>query len=232
MRGPASEAVVAIVNRLVSESARPAALPRLALAAGIPESHRVMVVVPCMLTSAQGTTAQVHRLRLHHLANPELQAQFALLSDWADADAAQAPGDADRLAEAQTAIEALNRLYPQPLPPDQPRPAAPRFVLLHRPRRYCPTEARWLGWERKRGKLEQLVALLAHPDDADAAGAFIALGETSRTAPGTRYLLTLDSDTQLPPGRLRDLVGVAMHPANQPRLAEGGRSVASGYAML
>ena len=232
MLGPASEAVVAIVNRLVSESAQPAALPRLALATGIPASHRVMVVVPCMLTSAQGTADLAHRLRLHHLANPEGPAQFALLSDWADADAAQAPGDTERLAEAMAAIEALNRLYPQALAPDQAWPAAPRFVLLHRPRRFCQTEGRWLGWERKRGKLEQLVALLAEPDDAVAAGHFMALGDTSRTAAGTRYLLTLDSDTQLPPGRLRELVGVAMHPANQPRLADDGLSVARGYAML
>ena len=93
---PASEAVVAVINRLISESARPAHLPRLALANGIPAEHRVMVVMPAMLTSPASTHEMVHRLQLHHLANPERHAQFALLTDWADADTAQAAPDAAR----------------------------------------------------------------------------------------------------------------------------------------
>jgi cyclic beta-1,2-glucan synthetase len=96
---PASEAVVAVVNRLISESARPAVLPRLALAAGIPAEHRVMVVIPALLGDSGSTRELVHRLLLHHLANPEPNAQFALLTDHADADSARLPGDAAQLAE-------------------------------------------------------------------------------------------------------------------------------------
>jgi len=104
----------------------------------------------------------------------------------------------------------------------------PRFLLLHRGRHFCQTEQRWIGWERKRGKLEQLVAALANGN----TDAFHDLGQASRIAPETRYILTLDSDTQLPPGRLRELVGVAAHPHNQPRLAADGHSLVSGYGIL
>ena len=45
-------------------------------------------------------------------------------------------------------------------------------------------------------------------------------------------MLTLDSDTQLPPGRLRTLVGVAEHPENQPRLDATGQRVVQGYGIL
>ncbi len=237
---PASEAVVAVINRLISESARPAHLPRLALATGIPPEHRVMVVIPAMLTDAASTHALVHRLQLHHLANPERHAQFALLTDWADADSARIPSDAGLLDDARQQIEALNARHPTCLSPGLDEltatlPAPPRFIVLHRERRYSETEQRWIGWERKRGKLEQLITVLADTSacsDAGAAYPFIDLGTSSRIAADTRYIVTLDSDTQLPPGRLHDLVGVAAHPQNQPQIDASRRLVTSGYAIL
>jgi cyclic beta-1,2-glucan synthetase len=219
---PASETVVAVVNRLISESVKPSHLPRLLLAGGIPPEARVMVVVPAMLTHREGISQLVHRLQLHHLANVEAHAQFALLSDWVDADTEHQPDDNDLVGHAKAELAALNARYPEA--PGQP----PRFLLLHRGRVHSATQGKWLGWERKRGKLEQLVAALA----TGTPGPFFDLGELSRMAPHTRYIFTLDSDTQLPPGRLRTLVGVAEHPHNQPRLDETGRSVLQGYGIL
>ena len=219
---PASEAVVAILHRLISESVRPHRMPRLALATGIPPEHRVMVVIPALLTSAAGTDRLSHRLHLHALANPEAHTQFALLTDWADAAAAEAPGDEALLDHAVQQIRRLNASAATA------PGAAPRFLLLHRRREYCATEQRWIGWERKRGKLEQLIAALA----GVPGQAFIDLGEDSRIAAGVAYVVTLDSDTQLPPGRLRELVSVAAHPHNAPRLSADGRRVRSGYGIL
>ncbi|MGL6111359.1 MAG: GH36-type glycosyl hydrolase domain-containing protein [Rubrivivax sp.] len=219
---PASEAVVALINRLISESATPQHLPRLALAQGVPAEHRVMVAIPAMLSDFAAVDALVHRLELHHLANPERHAQFALLSDWADADAAQTASDEPLLQRARQRIRELNRRYPQG------DAAAPRFVVLHRERVFSESEQRWIGWERKRGKLEALVALLAEGQGT----AFLDLGEESRVAAATAYIVTLDSDTQLPPGRLRELVGVASHPHNRPRLDAAGRRVLSGHGIL
>jgi cyclic beta-1,2-glucan synthetase len=220
---PASETVVAVVNRLVSESVKPSHLPRYELAQGIPPEERVLVVMPALLSDASTIAQLVHRLHLHHLANPEAHAQFALLSDWPDADRPSLPTDADLLTTAQKAIAALNRQHP---------PSGvggfSRFLLLHRARSPCETQRNWMGWERKRGKLEQLMATLA----TGAPSPFLALGALSALAPGTRHLLTLDSDTQLPPGQLRALVGVAAHPQNHPRLDTRGRRVVAGYTLL
>ena len=225
MAFPASEAVVAVINRLISESARPRHLPRLALVDGIPRAHRVMVVIPGMLTSTTSARDLLHRLLLHYLANPEHEAQFALLTDWADADSAQVATDQALLDSAVAQLQALNTRYPRG-PTDQA--SGPRFILLHRARTFSTTEQRWIGWERKRGKLEQLVAALAQ----DRPGSFLDLGEVSRMATGTLYVVTLDSDTQLPPGRLRDLVAIAAHPHNQPRLDSTGSKVLAGYGIL
>ena len=225
---PASEAVVAVINRLISESTRPEHLPRLALADGIPPDHRVIVVIPGMLTQPDSARALTHRLLLHYLANPERQAQFALLTDWADAPTAQLPGDQALLDGAVAAINALNARYPLPTVGGDPAAAAPRFIVLHRNRQFSQTEQRWIGPERKRGKLEGLVTALAQ----GTQDAFIDLGDASRLASNTRYLVTLDSDTELPPGRLRDLVGVAAHPQNQPRLDAAQRCIVGGYGIL
>ena len=219
---PASEAVVAIVNRLISESARPERMPRLALLGGIPPEHRVMVVIPAMLTRPESGRQLAHQLQLHYLANPEREAQFVLLSDWADAAEATTPNDAPLLDAALAEIDRLNELYPTAaeLPP--------RFALLHRPRRFAASERRWMGWERKRGKLEQLLTLLAEGGVAP----FVDLGRASLAAGSVQYVVTLDSDTQLPPGRLRELVGVAAHPHNAPRLSSDGKRVERGYGIL
>ncbi len=219
---PASEATVAVINRLVSEWVRPARLPRFAFSAGIPLEHRVMVVIPAMLSNPEAVRALAHRLHLHHLANPEHHAQFALLTDHLDAQSQDQPGDQALLDLACQEIDALNARYASP------KGMAPRFLLLHRLRRWCPTERCWMGWERKRGKLVELLAALATGNET----AFVGLGQRSRIEPGTRHLLTLDSDTQLPPGRLRALVGVAAHPQNHPQLSADGRHVFRGYGIL
>lgn len=219
---PVSEAVVALVNRLISESVPPVHLPRLLLAKGIPPEAQVMVVIPALLGHRAGIDALVRRLQLHHLANPEAHAQFALLSDWTDTDTEHRPDDDALLAHAAEALRTLNRQHPVAAG------APARFLLLHRARTFSATQSQWLGWERKRGKLQQLVARLATGEP----GPFFELGELSRTAAHTRYVLTLDSDTQLPPGRLRALVGVAEHPQNRPVPDASGRRVLRGYGIL
>ncbi|MBP9906078.1 MAG: carbohydrate-binding protein [Rhodoferax sp.] len=221
---PASEAVVAVVNRLISESAQPHHLPRLALVDGIAPEHRVMVVIPGMLTQATSGEALAHRLYLHYLANPEPQAQFALLTDWGDAPTEHTPADAGLLADALAQVAALNALHPE----QSAALGAPRFILLHRERQFSPTEQCWIGSERKRGKLEALVAALASGDSS----VFLDRGQASHIAEKLCYVLTLDADTELPPGRLRELVGVAAHPHNRPQLDATGRIVLSGYGIL
>lgn len=224
---PVSEVVQALVDRVASELSPPRRLPRLALDEGIPPAQRVLVVLPCLLTDLATISALAQRLERHHLANRERHAQFALLSDLADADSASTPSDALLLQAAQAALAALNQRNPQG--PDLPS----RFVLLHRARRWSDSEQRWIGWERKRGKLEQLLTQMSGDGPADSP--FVDLGAASCLHPATPYVLTLDGDTVLPPGVLRELVGLAAHPLNQPRIglrAGGVPCVVAGHGIL
>ena len=228
---PASEAVAALIHRVIAESTRVTSMPRLDFADGIPPEHRVLVVIPCMLTSAPSTRALTERLRLHWLANLEENAQFALLTDWADADQASMPGDSALLKEALAQVAALNLEYPAA------EGCAPRFVLVHRSRVWSSTERRWLGWERKRGELEELARFIASNKTGRDAGRKshardFYFAEGMYLAEGIRYLLTLDSDTGLPPAALRELVSIAAHPLNAPHIDTAARRVAGGYGIL
>ncbi|MEW6705650.1 MAG: glucoamylase family protein, partial [Pseudomonadota bacterium] len=252
MAFPVLECVVALVHRMLAEAVRVHRLPRLALEQGLQPEQRTLVVVPCMLSSPGTIQTLLHRLELHHLANPEAHARFALLSDWVDAKSASLPADAGLLAAARAGIERLNARHPLP---DE----TPRFLLLHRERQWCESEGVWMGWERKRGKVEQLLALLAEmapplqpdgrplegatPEDRqsripgvrpapDSSPPFIDLGPLSRLDSGVRFAVVLDADTELPPGSLREMVAIAAHPLNEPQIDPTTRRVVSGYGIL
>lgn len=223
MAWPASEVVAALIHRLIAESTRIQPLARLDFSTGIPAEHRVLVVIPSMLSSACANSELVHRLQLHWLAGRETHAQFALLTDWADADAESLAGDSELLEDVLVKLRALNAACP-PASSDSPA----RFLLLHRPRSWSATERRWIGAERKRGKLEMLLRQLA----GRSSSPFVPVDVNMRLAPGIRYVLTLDSDTSLPAGSLRELVAIAAHPLNTPHVDRETRRVTAGYGIL
>jgi cyclic beta-1,2-glucan synthetase len=217
---PVSDAAAALVNRHVTHRVGPQRLPGMELPGGVPERLRTLVVVPMMLTSATAIAEEVERLEVHHLSNPDAELYFALLSDWTDSKFAAMPDDDALLAAAVAGIADLNRRY-------EPGPAAPRFRLLHRRRVWDASEEKWIGWERKRGKLDELNRLLRGATDTT----FLPLAAGASGVPvGVRYVITLDADTRLPRGAARRLVGKMAHPLNAPRL-EAGR-VVEGYGVL
>ena len=220
---PASDLAVALVNRAVTELVGPRRLPRLALRDGVPPDLRTMVVVPTLLTTNADIEEQLGRLEVHFLANPDGDLRFALLSDWSDAAAETMPGDDALLATASEGIRRLNEQYPLE------HGEGERFFLLHRRRVWNAGERKWMGWERKRGKLHELNRLLRGAGDTS----FLGTAGASPTAPsGVRYVVTLDADTRLPRAAVYRLVGTIAHPLNRatfdPRL---GR-VVEGYGVL
>ncbi|MEO5672653.1 MAG: glucoamylase family protein, partial [Ramlibacter sp.] len=219
---PASEAAGSLVHRLLAESLKISVLPRLAFAQGIPQPHRTLVVLPVMLSSPASIRTLAGRLELHFLANRENEAQFALLTDWVDAGSQTTDSDAPLLALGVEEVAQLNARHPALA--GKP----PRFLLLHRARAWSQSQQRWLGWERKRGKLEQLVRALATGDFA----AFLPLAPGSALQTGIKYIVTLDSDTGLPPGALRELVAIAAHPLNAPVVDRAAGRVTTGYGVL
>ncbi len=215
---PAIDVAVAIVNHIVSRGFRATRLPALKFPAGVPEHLRTLVVVPTMLTSVSGVEEQIERLEIHHLASLEGELHFGLLTDWADATSEHAEDDEALLAAARAGVERLNSRHP-------PAPGGARFLLLHRRRVWNEGEGRWIGWERKRGKLSELNRLLRGATDTT----FMA----PPPAPANvRYVITLDSDTRLPRETVGRLIGKMAHPLNRPRFDARRGRVVEGYAVL
>ncbi|MBL0163060.1 MAG: cyclic beta 1-2 glucan synthetase [Xanthomonadales bacterium] len=216
-----SDLGVALVNRLATRLVRPGPLPRLDFSKGIPDDARTLVVVPTMLGNVPAAQNLVEALEVRYLANRDSNLQFALLTDFLDADQAELPADSTVLDAAQHEIEALNARYSEN--------GRDVFFLMHRPRLWNPEERKWMGYERKRGKLAALNALLR---DDTAAEAFLRIVGDHRSLDRIRYVITLDTDTRLPRDAARKLVGTLAHPLNHARFDPRRRVVTRGYAIL
>ncbi|HLQ36931.1 MAG TPA: glucoamylase family protein, partial [Planctomycetota bacterium] len=159
---------------------------------------------------------------VHHLASPDDDLCFALLSDWTDSATEHGSGDDELLGAAAEGIARLNRRH-------GPAPGGARFLLLHRRRVWNQGEGKWIGWERKRGKLHELNRWLRGALDTT----FLAAGSQPPVVPaGVRYVITLDADTRLPRGAARRLVGKMAHPLNRPSLDRDNGRVIEGHAVL
>ena len=219
---PAIDAAMALVNRSVTRGFGATILPGLELRDGVPSHLRTIVAVPILLTTQAALEEQIEHLEIHHLASPEGELYFALLSDWADAATETVAGDDALLDTAAAGIARLNRRY-------GPAAAGDRFLLLHRRRVWNAGQKRWIGWERKRGKLHELNRLLRGAADTT----FLNVGGRLPAAPaGVRYVITLDADTRMPRETARRLIGKMAHPLNHPRFDAGTRRVVEGYGVL
>jgi cyclic beta-1,2-glucan synthetase len=219
---PASDAAMALVNCGAMNRFASNALPALELSDGVPTRLRTMIAVPMLLTSRVAIIEQIQRLEIHFLANSDGDLYFALLSDWADSATKTAPGDDDLLKLAVDGILELNRRH-------GPALDSTRFILLHRQRLWNDRQGKWIGWERKRGKLHELNRLLRGATDTT----FIATGGRQPTVPpDVRFVIVLDADTQLPRGTAKRLIGKIAHPLNRPTLDPRCGRVIEGYAIL
>ncbi|MGB2943349.1 MAG: cyclic beta 1-2 glucan synthetase, partial [Candidatus Macondimonas sp.] len=224
----ASQLAGTLVNWFSSLLVTPHPLPRMDFSQGIPPQARTLVVVPTLLTSPSGVEALIEALEVRFLANRDDHLHFALLTDFVDAQQETLAMDATLLQLAEQRIAALNRKYV----PDGDQPRGDRFFLFHRPRRWNPREGRWMGHERKRGKLADLNALLRGASWGGAGDGFaVVVGDTAMLR-DVQYVITLDTDTQLPRDAARQLVGAMAHPLNRPRYDAAKRRVTAGYGIL
>ncbi|MGO4222031.1 glucoamylase family protein [Lysobacter sp. TAF61] len=215
-----SEMAIALVNWAATLLVAPRPLPRMDFSKGIPAQSRTLVVVPSMLGSAQGVDSLVEGLEVRFLANRDRHLHFALLTDFLDADEQTIPADEALVARAVQQIELLNTRYA----PE----SGDLFFLFHRPRQWNPREGRWMGYERKRGKLAALNQLLRGKGDED----FLQVTGKTAVLGDVQYVITLDTDTRLPRDAAREFVATLAHPLNRARFDSRQHRVMRGYGIL
>jgi cyclic beta-1,2-glucan synthetase len=217
---PASELAVLAVNYLVTSFLPPQALPKMSFEKeGIPDDCRTLVVVPTLLSTPGAIQNELNRLEVRYLGNTDANLRFALLTDFADAPRQNMPEDAECIDIVARGIEELNQ-----------RHGAGHFFLFHRGRTWSESEQRWIGWERKRGKIEQLNRFLVGESAPELEG-FLCGGDRAQLE-GIRFVITLDADTQLLRDTARRMIETLAHPLNQARLSPDGRRVTRGFTII
>jgi cyclic beta-1,2-glucan synthetase len=215
----ASQPAIHFINWLITLLIRPAMLPRMDYAGGLPAHARTLVVVPAMLRNAEEVMQLVNMLEIRYLANKGPHIHFGLLTDFRDAPRQSMPEDDALLQLVQEKIEGLNKKYHSL--------DSSLFFLFHRPRRWNRHDGTWMGYERKRGKLEELNALLRGNDKG-----FCIITGKRELFPFIKYVITLDADTQLPRDAAWKMVGGMAHPLNRAILDLKKQQVMHGYGML
>ena len=218
---PVSTVALAAIQLVLARVLPPRTLPKLDLTRGLPDGARTLVVMPTLLGRAEDVAMMLRRIETHYLSNPDAQLQFALLTDDVDAKTLPTgPGEGPLLASASRGIEALNARHG--------KNGQGPFHLLHRDPKWNDGEACFMGWERKRGKLEELNRLLRGDEKTTFS---LHVGDAEGLL-HIRFVITLDSDTELPMGSARRLVGLLAHPLNRAVFdAKKGR-VTAGYTIV
>ncbi|MFU8770977.1 MAG: GH36-type glycosyl hydrolase domain-containing protein [Anaerolineales bacterium] len=209
-----------LTNWLITKRVRPRQLPKMDFENGIPDNCATMVVIPTLLSSLEDVKTLLHQLKLHYLRNQDENIFFGLLTDFNDAPQKDMPDDDQLLIATQKGIDELNRTHTD-------RSVSP-FYLFHRERRWNPREERWMGWERKRGKLHEFNCFLLSREDTSIT---VKIGDLENLPP-IKYVITLDTDTLLPMDSARRLIGTFAHPLNQAEFDPTSGAVVAGYTVL
>ena len=215
-----SQLAVSLVNWFATIFIKPSPLPRLDFSKGIPLPDATLVVVPTMLASAPGIEDLLEALEVRYLANSDHNVYFALLTDFCDAPEEHKAGDDELLQLAAKGVQALNQKYQ--------RDRSCVFFLFQRPRRWNARETIWMGYERKRGKLADLNHILR----GGSLECFSRIVGDFSTLPHIKYVITLDTDTQLPRDAARQLAATMAHPLNRPIYDTEKGLIVEGYTIL
>ena len=215
---PCSQSAVQLMNYLTTSLLRPEILPKLDFSKGIPKDCVSLVAVPTLLLNESQVHRLVQDLEVRFLGNRDRNLHFVILSDLPDSR--HSPREDSPLVDLCGAlVNQLNAKYREQ--------GKGSFLLLHRHRVYNPREKVWMGWERKRGKLMDLNKLLRQQCDKFPVKA----GDLS-LLPQVRFVITVDSDTELPRGTAQRLIGALAHPLNQAIIDPEKNIVVAGYGIL
>ncbi len=216
----ASQFAISLVNWVSTLLVKPSPLPRMDFSTGFPNESRTLVVVPTLISYPRQVENLLGDLEVRYLANKDPNLLFALLTDFKDASEEHLQGD-DILVEAvKTGIENLNLKYGTP--------HNDAFFLFHRPRVWNAVDKIWMGYERKRGKLTDLNHLIRE----GVKTPFSVIAGDEHIYQTIKYVITLDTDTQLPRDSAWKLAGIMSHPLNQAVYDEKRNVVVDGYGII
>lgn len=216
---PSSDIGINLTNYLLMKIYPTTMLPRLEFKEGIPKEASTMVIIPALLTDKKSVKELIDKMEVYYLANKEDNIYFSLVGDFKDADSENIETDVDIITEALNGIKKLNQNYSG---------EKEIFYYFHRKRIYNKKQGKWIGWERKRGAIIEFNDLLAGKNDTS----FYIQSSNTVNFSEIKYVITVDSDTNLIMNSAKKLIGVITHPLNRAIYDESRKIVVDGYGII
>lgn len=215
---PIFEFVRLCLDRFCSKIVRVQPLPRMEVK-GIDKNKAVLVVITSLLTGTRADSRLFESIEKIHLACRDDNVYFGLLCDLPDSHSATSHGDGEIIKNAYGRINALNLKYGK------------HFVLFERRRSYSKGEEAFMGWERKRGAVTELIRFLKGKHTTFTEKSASCAGELLAGA-SVKYVITLDSDTNLPIDAVKNMYGAMTHPLAIPYVNKEKGIVTEGYGIM
>ncbi len=253
---PISEIVQQLINYVLNKKVKPTIIPKMDFNKGIPKEYATFVVIPTIVNSKEKVKELMKKLEVYYLANKSENMYFALLGDCTSSKNENENFDDEIIKSGLEEVEKLNKKYTESFDKNYPK-----FNFLYRKRTWNPSEKCYLGWERKRGLLCQFNEFLVdgvnkfrintianHVTMLSKENLYIGGQSQSKkdtetnsnltsnllflTSNKIKYVITLDSDTNLSLGTGIELVGAMAHILNQPILDKNKNIVINGYGLM
>ena len=224
---PISELVVQVIQSILNKTVKPKIIPKLDYSKGIPKDKATIVVIPTIIKSKQKVRELIKKLEIYYIANKSENLYFALLGDCSESSQKEEPFDKEVIEEGKKQIQLLNEKYKNKFP---------IFHFLYRKREWSEKEGSYLGWERKRGLLNQFNEyLLGNIKDIFLCNTIeIYKNENNKDneLPKIKYVITLDADTDLTLNTAYELIGAMSHILNKPVIDKKKNIVVEGYGIM
>lgn len=217
---PCSEIAISIFNWSISVLSTPSFIPKMDFKEVIPEKFSTVVVIPTLLNNTSRVVELINDLEVYYLANAQSNIFFALLGDFKDSDTENEVGDKAIVDAGLLAIDKLNKKYC--------RTGEKKFFFLNRVRQYNEKENKWIGFERKRGKLMEFNEFLRGNQNTS----YNTISSNAQNLLKVKYVITLDADTILPRDSAKRLIGAMAHPLNNVVIDKNKKKVNRGYGLM
>ncbi len=212
---PLWEGLKFITDFINSKAAKPKQLMSMDFSHSIPLSEKTVIAVSILLPDAASSKNMTEHLRHLYLSNCKDNVYICVLADLRQSKTPTTPTDKDDINAMKRVIDSLNEKYNG------------KFILAIRDRRFSITENAYIAHERKRGAVTSLVKLIKE-DNHD----FSVLHGDTKQLTNAKYIMALDSDTEMPAGSLNALIGIGAHPLNSPVISPSKNRVTRGFGII
>ena len=215
---PSSEVIIQIIQTILNKVIKPKLIPKIDFSNGLDEENSTMVVIPTIVKSKEKVAQMFKNLEVYYLANKSENLYFTLLGDCSESSMQEEKFDEEVIQEGLRQVEKLNKKYENQ--------KFPIFNFIYRKREWNEKEGSYLGWERKRGMLNQLNQYILQGKNP------FRINTIPETLKNIKYIITLDADTDLVLNSALELVGAMAHILNKPVLNEQKNIVIGGYGIM